>query len=166
MKEPRKEIKDAAANYKVTVSRPIKYLMLLIDTPLKILTGHLQEHSPHTSTTLNLNKYLKSEATLKPYRFQISKNHMTDTVPPPNLGGSHNTTSYSGFHSIDKMNMHMNMFTPSAVCFMIKTSKQYKLHSISSVPTLQVGEAVTHIDFNGFVCTINYHQSNDLINLW
>ena len=66
MEELRKELNDAFANCKTIVPHPRKYLLLAIDAPLKILIGNLQDHHYHPFTSLNLNPYLKAEATLKP----------------------------------------------------------------------------------------------------
>ena len=81
-----------------TIEQPCliqKNLLLVISAPLNILPGHLQYHQTHSSTALNLNSYLKYEATIKTHRLQKSKNHMVIDVPPPNPSGSCTTISSS-----------------------------------------------------------------------
>ena len=85
------ELIDAAATYEAAVPHPKKALLIEIDIPLNILTGYLQDHPTHSSTVLNLNPYLKYEATIKTHRLQNSKNHMADFVPPPTPGGYRTT---------------------------------------------------------------------------
>ena len=58
----------------------------LISTPLKIITGHLQEHQSHSDTAININPDLNAEAALKYNCFQNSNNHITttsETAPAP-----------------------------------------------------------------------------------
>ena len=61
----KQELIDAATTYKSYVSHPNKDLLLTINVPLNILTGHLQEHHTESSMDLNLNPDLKYEATIK-----------------------------------------------------------------------------------------------------
>ena len=73
---------------------------------------------------------------------------MADSVPPPTMGGSLTTTSSSDVYNIDKMNMHPSIFPPNAVYFTTNTTNQDKLPYLFAATTLQVGQAVTHIDSN------------------
>ena len=67
LEELKQELIYAAANYKVTLPHPKKYHMLVIDALIKIFSRHLWDHQSYPSTSLNLNPYLKYEATLKPH---------------------------------------------------------------------------------------------------
>ena len=74
---------------------------------------------------------------------------MTDDIPPTTLSGSHTTTSSSDVRITDKLNMHLNTPTPTAVSFHNNTVNQDRPPSLSDVPTLQIWKAVTHADSNG-----------------
>ena len=74
LEDLKQELIDAATTYKSSVSCPRKSLLFEINVPLNILTGHLQDHQPHSSTALNLNLALKSEATIKTHHLQKAKN--------------------------------------------------------------------------------------------
>ena len=108
---------DSTITYKAAVPHPNKHLLFLINFPLKILTGHLQDHQPHSSTALNLNLALKSEATIKTHRLHKAKNHMDDVALHPTPGGSHTTTSSSDIRITDNMNMHPTNSPLTAVYF-------------------------------------------------
>ena len=78
----------------------------------------------------------------------MAKNNMTDSAPPPNPGDSITMASSSDIHIKEKINMHLAIFTPSAVYFTTNMDKQETLTTTSSVPTPQAGQFVTHIDSN------------------
>ena len=143
------ELINSAATYKSDVSRPNKAVLLTIGVPLKILTGHLQDHHTHYSISLNINPYLKYEATIKTNRLQQVNNHLDDVVPPPTPGGYLTTTSYSDVCITDKINMHLTNYPPTAVYFPTQTVKQDKPPSLSIFPNLQFVKSVTHVDSNG-----------------
>ena len=134
MEELRQELKDSSSNYQASVPHPIKYRLHAMTAPLNILARHLKDHQYHPATALNLNPDLKSEADLKPHRFQTSNNCMTDAVPPPTSGGSRTTTSSSYVRFTDKMNMNKTMFPISDFCFTTNTTNQDKTPCISSAP--------------------------------
>ena len=73
----KKELNDDSSSYKAAVPHPNKHLLLAISDLLKILTGHLQDHQTHPSTSMNLNTYLNTEADPKPHLFQKANNHTT-----------------------------------------------------------------------------------------
>ena len=98
---------------------------------------------------LNINSYIKAEAAIKTHRFQKSKNYMVDDVPPTILGGYLTKTSSYDACITDKLNMHPALFSPTDVSFPTNTANQDKPPPLSYVPTLQVGQAVTHIDTIG-----------------
>ena len=89
----KQEIIGAAANYKASVTHPNKYLLLMIIVLINILTSHIQDHQTHSSTVMNLNPDLKSEATIETHRFHKAKKHMAGVVPPPTPGSSCTKTS-------------------------------------------------------------------------
>ena len=74
---------------------------------------------------------------------------MDDVVPLPTPGGSHTMASSYDVRTIDKMNIHPINYAPTSVSYPTKTVKQYKPPSLSTVLTLQLGQAVTHIKSNG-----------------
>ena len=74
---------------------------------------------------------------------------MDDIVLPPNPGGSRTTTFSSDVHIIENINTHPTNLPPTAVSFTTQTAKQDKTPSLSPVPTIQVGQDITHIDSNG-----------------
>ena len=78
----------------------------------------------------------------------MDKNNITDAVPPPNPGDSITMSSSSDIRIKEKINMHLAIFTPSAVYFTTNTDKQETLTTTSPVPTPQAGQSVTHIDSN------------------
>ena len=106
MEDPKQERTKYDATYKEVVPHPNKSLLLAINILLKILTSHLRDHHPHYSTALNLDPYLKYEATIKNHKFQKAKNHIYDVAPPPTPSGYHNITSSYDVRITDKMNMH------------------------------------------------------------
>ena len=97
---------------------------------------------------LNINSYIKAEAAIKTHRFQKSKNYMVDDVPPTILGGYLTKTSSYDACITDKLNMHQDIYLQTSVYFPNKILNQYKPPSLSEIPTLQVGQYVTHIDSN------------------
>ena len=101
---------DADATYISAVHHRNKSLLIAIIVPLKILTGPLQDHQTHSFTALNINLALKVEATIKTHRFQKSKNHMADILPPPTTSGSRTMTSSSDVCLRYKMNIHLKSF--------------------------------------------------------
>ena len=103
-----------------------KYLLHLIISPLKLLTQNHKDHQSNPATALNLDPYIKAEASLKPQCFYIANNRMTDTITPPTLGGSHTTASSYDVRFTEKMNMKKTMLLMSDVFFMTKTDKQCK----------------------------------------
>ena len=155
LKYIKQELNDYAANYKSEVLHPNKHLMLAIAAPLKILTRHLQDHHNNPSKYLNINLDIKYEATLKPQRFRMSKNHMSDDVPPPTLGGSCTIIPPSDVCITDKMKIHPYIFTPSTACFTTNTAKQDKTPSLSAIPILKVGQYAIHIDSNATHVPVN-----------
>ena len=74
---------------------------------------------------------------------------MVDAVPAPTIAGSRTTTSSSDIRITDKMNMHPTHFTPTDVSSPTQEANQDKPPSRSDVPTIQVGQDVTHIESNG-----------------
>ena len=74
---------------------------------------------------------------------------MADDVLPPTPSGSRTTTFYSDLLIKYKINMHPTIFTPTAVSFPNKTTNQDKQPSLSDMPSIQVGQAITRIDSNG-----------------
>ena len=117
LEDLKKELIDYEAACKTSVPHPKKALLLAINVPLKILTGHPQDHQPHSSTFLNLNSALKAEATIETYGLQKANNHMAYVVPPPTPGGSCTTISYSDVHITNKMSIHLTYFSPTSVSF-------------------------------------------------
>ena len=87
----------------------------------------------------------KFDATLEPHCLHTANNHMTDTVPPPTLGGSRTTTFSSDIYITENMNMQPAVFSPYYVCFVTKIANKDNPPSLSFVPTLQVGQALTNI---------------------
>ena len=130
------------------MTHPNKTLMVLIDVPIKILAVHLQYHQTHSSTALNINPFLKDEYNIKTHHFHKSKNNMADSVPPPTLDGSRTTVSSSDACITDKLNMHMEIFSPTSVSFPNNTTNQYKVPSLSAGPSLQFSQTVTCVDSN------------------
>ena len=114
---------------------------------------------------MNINSALKSEATIQTHRFQKANNHLADVVPPPTSCGYRTTTSSYGVHIEDKMNMNQENFPPNTVPFPTQKANQDKPPSLYTVPNLQVGQSVTHVDSNGtrvpeiitkvMICTIS-----------
>ena len=121
----------------------------MINVPLKISTFHLQDNQTRSSTALNLNPYLKAEAAIKNHRFQKSKNHLADVLPPPTPGNSCITISSSDVRISEKLNMNLTNLPPTAVFFPTKTPNQDKPSSISTITTLQVGQSINHVESNG-----------------
>ena len=115
------ELNDSAANYKAAVTHSNKHLLLLVYTPINIISRHLQDHQTHSSTSLNLNPDLKAEATLKTHRFKKAKNHMNGAVTPQNPGGYHTTKYSSDVRITYKMNMQPAIFPPTPICLMVKS---------------------------------------------
>ena len=70
---------DDNSNYQSAVLKPIKFLLHVNTTPLKIITRHLQNHQSHPVTAINLNPDLNAEADPKPHSFQKDKNYITTT---------------------------------------------------------------------------------------
>ena len=85
MEDLNQELINTAKKYKAAVTH-LKNLLLAIDDPLNILTGHLQDHQTYSSTALNINPYLKPESTIKTHHFHKANNHMDEYVPPFNPG--------------------------------------------------------------------------------
>ena len=73
---------------------------------------------------------------------------MASVVPPIPPGGSRNTASPFNVRITNKMKIYPTNFPPTAISFPNHKAKQDKPPSLSAVPTLQVGQAVTHIDSN------------------
>ena len=144
---------------------PNKNLLLVISAPLNILPGHLQYHQTHSSTALNLNSYLKYEATIKTHRLQKSKNHMVIAVPPPNPSGSCTTTSSSDVRITYKMNTHLDSFPPDAVSFPTSRKKKYPPPSLSMLFPLSSRTSCSSYWIQRNPCPRNYHESYYLLHL-
>ena len=166
MEELRQELNYSSTKYQAAMPHQIKYLLCEITYIVKILTRHLQDHQLYPSTALNLNPGLKSEAYLIPHRFQTSNNHMADNVTPPASDVSRTKTSSSGVRITEKMNINTTMFFPSGVCFATKTTKQDKTPYLSAISTLQVGQAVTHIDSNGSCLQATIAKVTNFHHIW
>ena len=100
----KQDLIDAAITYKSDMPHPNKAFLLVINVPLKILTGHLQDHQTHYPTALNIKPYLKAEATIKSHSLQKAKNHLADVLHPPNPGDYCTTKYSSDVHITDNMN--------------------------------------------------------------
>ena len=74
---------------------------------------------------------------------------MTDIVPPTNPGGPCTITFSSGVCITDKRTMNLNNPPPAVVSITTQKVNQDKPPSLYPVTTLQVGQAVTHVDSNG-----------------
>ena len=72
------DIIDYGTTYKAAMPHPKKFLLLVINIPINILTFHLQDHQHHYYTAVNINPSIKAKATIKTHRFHKVKNHMVD----------------------------------------------------------------------------------------
>ena len=73
---------------------------------------------------------------------------MVDTVPPTTPGTYCTTTSSHDACITEKLNMHPEIYLSTSVSFPTNIVNKYKPPSLSEIPTLQVGQYVTHIDSN------------------
>ena len=71
---------------------------------------------------------------------------MVDTVPPTTPGSYRTTTSSYDACITENLNMHPDIYLSTGVSFPTNIVNQYKPPSLSEIPTLQVGQYVTHID--------------------
>ena len=74
---------------------------------------------------------------------------MSGAIFPLTPGVSCTKTSSYDDHITDKINMHPEIFPPTAICIATNTTNQDKSPSLSDIPDLQVGQDVTYIDSNG-----------------